>query len=129
MVDGAFTNYYSEVEQWLVPGISEGNMHVLSIELSLKSKGPRNEGIAKVTIVDENEKPVSGAEVKGIFSGDVTCEEKTATTNKKGVATLKCGIKGIITTFAFCVDGVTHSSYTYDPDANELQPPCAEYGT
>jgi len=117
MVDGAFANYYSEVEQWLVPGISEGNMHVLSIELSLKSKGPRNEGTAKVTIEDENGKPVSGAEVTGIFSGDVNYTN-TATTNKKGIATLKFVTRESVTTFTFCVDDVTHSYYTYDSAAN-----------
>ena len=113
-VDGAFANYYMEVAQWLDPGVSEGGtMHVQSIELSLKSKGRRNEGIAKVTIVDKNGKPVSGAEVTGIFSGVISCTE-TGTTNKNGVVTLKCGTEDAVSTFVFCVDAVNHSSYTYD---------------
>ncbi len=103
--------------QWLDPGVSEGTMHVQSIELSLKSKGPTDEGTAKVTIIDEYGNPVSGAEVTGYFSGDLGCTE-TATTNKKGVANLKCGIRDTVSTFTFCVNDVTHSSYTYDLGAN-----------
>jgi lysyl endopeptidase len=115
-VDGAFASYYMEVMSWLAPN-GEGKMHVHAIELSTKTKGSKTDAVANVTIVDETGSPVPGATVTGTFSGDVSGTQ-SADTNAKGVATLKITITGSITTFTFCVDDVTHASYTYDPEAN-----------
>jgi len=98
-----------------------GTMHVESIELSVKTKGTRCEAIAEVKIVDENGKPVSGAEVFGTFSGTQIGEDPESTsktTNNKGIAKLKIERQGQITSFTFCVDDVIHSSYFYNPTAN-----------
>jgi hypothetical protein len=96
-------------------------MHVESIDLSVKTKGPRSEAVAAVKIVDENGTPVSGAEVFGTFS-DVQPGSQSlstsATTNKKGIANLKFKKQGLITSFSFCVDNVIHSSCVYNPAAN-----------
>jgi hypothetical protein len=67
-------------------------MYVESIDLSARTKGPRSEAVAAVKIVDENGKPVSGAEVFGSFSGGQIGSEPistSATTNKKGITKLK----------------------------------------
>ena len=96
-------------------------MHVESIDLSVKTKGPRSEAVAAVKIVDENGKPVSGAEVFGTFSDVQIGSEPistSATTNKKGIAKVKIKKQGRITSFGFCVDDVIHSSYVYNPTAN-----------
>lgn len=98
-----------------------GTMHVESIELSVKTKGPKCEAVAEVKIVDENGEPVSGAQVFGTFSGTQIGEDPESTsqtTNNKGIAKLKIERQGQITSFEFCVDDVIHSSYLYDPAAN-----------
>jgi hypothetical protein len=104
-------------------------IHVESIDLSARTKGPRSEAVAAVKIMDENGKPVSGAEVFGTFSGEQIGSEPvstSATTNKKGIAKLKIKKQGRITSFSFCVDDVIHSSYVYNPAANNVES-CASY--
>jgi hypothetical protein len=117
-VDGAFASYYMEVLPWLDPN-GEGKMHVHAIELSTKKKGPKTDAVANVTIVDENGSPVSGATVTGTFTGDVSGTQ-SGDTNPSGVATLKITKQGTISSFTFCVDNVTHATYTYDPAANVI---------
>ncbi len=98
-----------------------GAMHVQSIELSIKTKGPKSEAIAEVKILDENGEPVSGAEVAGTFTGlgiGASSETTSGTTNRKGIAKLKIERQGQITSFDFCVDDVIHSSNIYNPAAN-----------
>ena len=74
-------------------------MHVRSIALSVKTKGPWSRAFAKVRILDENGEPVSGAEVRGTFSGleiGQESEPTSSTTNRKGIAKLKVERKGQI---------------------------------
>jgi hypothetical protein len=116
-VDGAFAAYYAEVAQWLDNGGGSGGseMHIDSITLSTKKKGPKTDLTAVVTILDENGDPVSGAVVSGTFTGYGSA---SGTTGANGQATVKLSVNGNITSFEFCVDDVTHSSYTYNSSAN-----------
>lgn len=125
-VDGAFAAYYSNVAQFLDNGGGTGGseMHVDAIALSTKAKGPKTDALAEVTILDENGSPVSGADVTGIFSGDVS-GTVSGTTDASGQVTLKVTITGSISSFSFCVDNVTHSSYTYNSSANVVT--CSNY--
>jgi lysyl endopeptidase len=118
-VDGAFANYFTRVSQWLDVGGGPGGstMHVASIVPSKKSKGPKTDAIAAVTIVDENNNPVSGANVTGTFTGDVS-GTVSGTTDANGLVSLKITKTGSINNFNFCVTNVTHSSMTYDSGAN-----------
>jgi V8-like Glu-specific endopeptidase len=118
-VDGAFASYYTEVMPWLDPGTTPtgDNMHVQSIDFNVKKAGINYTIKAEVTIVDEGGSPVEGATVTGTFSGDVS-GTTSAVTGADGVATLTITMKGTVTAFTFCVDNVTHSSYTYDSGAN-----------
>ncbi len=116
-VDGAFAFYFDSVKQWLDPPGPSVKMHVDSIVLSIKRKGPNTDAIAKVTIVDENNNPVEGANVTGTFTGEAY-GTTSAATGADGEATLKISVPAVVTTFEFCVDDVTHSSYTYDSGAN-----------
>lgn len=117
-VDGAFAYYFADVAQWLDVGGGPGGseMHVSAIDLRTKSKGPKTDAIADVTIVDENGAPVAGADVTGTFSGDVSGTQ-TVTTDASGVASFKITITGSISSFTFCVDNVT-GSLTYNSSAN-----------
>jgi len=119
-VDGAFAYYFSEVEPYLTGGGSGGtDMHVHSIVMSLKSAGPNNTCKALVTIVDDTSNPVDGATVSGTFSGDASGTD-SGTTDGNGEVLLSVLVvgKGAVSTFTFCVDSVTHSSYTYVPGDN-----------
>ena len=118
-VDGAFAFYYNSVQPWLDPesGPVGDKMHVSSIVLSIKVKGPKTDAIANVIIVDENGAPVEGATVSGTFSGDVT-GTASGTTGADGEATIKIQKQGAISAFTFCVDNVTLSGWTYDYGAN-----------
>lgn len=116
-VDGAFASYYDAVKQWLDPAGGGGTMHVQSIVLRIVPGSPSSTAYADVTIVDDGGAPVSGAAVTGTFSGDVV-GSKSATTNTSGVATLSIKKKGTISHFGFCVDNVTHTSFTYNASAN-----------
>lgn len=116
-VDGAFAAYFANVSQWLDPPVNGDKIHVHAIDLSTKVKGPKTDAIAKVTIVDEYGSPVEGAVVTGTFTGDVNDTSSDAT-DSKGVALLTIQVQGSVSSFTFCVDNVTHSSYTYDSSAN-----------
>jgi len=118
-VDGAFAAYYSTVAPWLGAGGGPGGteMHVASIVLTIKRKGPKTDAVATVTILDENGDPVSGAAVSGTFSGDVV-GSASADTNTSGTATIKVTVTTTVTSFGFCTDNVSHSSLTYNSGAN-----------
>jgi hypothetical protein len=118
-VDGAFAAYYPLVSAWLGGGGGPGGSeaHVESITLSTKTKGPKTDAMATVIILDENGDPVSGATVSGTFTGDAS-GSASGTTDAGGEVTLKIQVQGSVTNFTFCVDDVTHSSYTYNSSAN-----------
>jgi hypothetical protein len=124
-VDGAFAHYFFEIDQWLGGIIFDGLTHIYSITLNTKRKGPRTDAIATVYVHDESHNPVAGAEVFGAFSGDAS-GSASGTTDSSGKATIKVTVQGSITSFAFCVDNIVFSGYTYDPAANHV-PSCATY--
>jgi len=117
-VDGAFAFYFPDVAPFLGGG-SGDEMHVYSIEVSLKAAGPNNTCKAVVTIVDENDNPVEGATVTGTFSGDASGSDSEVT-GASGEVTLSVLVvgKGAVSTFTFCVDNVTLTGYTYVPGDN-----------
>jgi hypothetical protein len=115
-VDGAFAFYFDDVKPWLDPN-GGGKTHVDSIVMSKEVKAVFTTAVATVTIVDENDSPVANATVEGTFTGDIS-GPASGTTDDNGVAVVKLKQKVTATTFTFCVDNVTHASYTYDEAAN-----------
>lgn len=95
-------------------------MHVGDLD-GVSSSQPRNRWQANVTInmVDESGLPVSGAEVTGQWSngasGAVTCPTDGAGRCTLAKGNLKAGTASVTLTIA----GVVHSSYDYQPGANE----------
>ncbi len=119
-VDGAFAFYYPQVAPYLDPDPGPGpgdDMHVDSIDLSIKRKGPKTDAKAEVVIVDANGSPVAGAVVTGTYSGDAS-GTLTATTDASGTAAFKLTVQGTFSTFTFCVDNVVLTDWTYDSGAN-----------
>ena len=119
-VDGAFAAYYSNVSQWLGGGVTPPGggteMHVDSIAPSVKQQGPKARARATVTILDENGDPVSGATVTGDFTGDAN-QSASGTTGSNGEVTLSTGAISGLSSFTFCVTGVS-GSLTYVPGDN-----------
>jgi len=119
-VDGAFAAYFSAVEEWLDPNTTPpvgDDMHVDSIVLSKTVKSVFTTAIAEVTILDSNGAPVANATVAGTFTGDIA-GSGSALTDANGVAVISVKKKVSASSFSFCVDNVTHASFTYDSAAN-----------
>jgi hypothetical protein len=96
----------------------DGTMYVDSITCSKVRSAKNYKGQAVVIIKDDLGNPVSGATVTGTFSGSFS-QTLSATTDSTGKATLTTtsAVSGTVT-FSFCVDNVTHSSFTYDSNSN-----------
>lgn len=97
-----------------------GTMHVDSVNMLLKIAGINVNAIAKVTIVDENNAPVEGANVSGFWSG-LTNDSDSGITNTSGAVSLKSDkIKNPTsgTKFIFTVDDVEKAEWTYDSDSS-----------
>jgi len=93
-------------------------MHVSSIVPSVASAGgPNYYGVATVTILNENNQPVSGATVSGTFTGSYS-ESGSGVTGANGVAVIQTVNKKKNPSFTFTVNNVTASGYTYNPAAN-----------
>jgi hypothetical protein len=117
-VDGAFAAYYSQVSPYLDPGTTPTDeMHVSNIYVYKSGWWIFNYANAEVTILDEDNNPVSGATVYGTFSGDAS-GSTSAVTNSSGVAALSVSKLGSLSSFTFCVTNVTHTSYTYNSSDN-----------
>lgn len=94
-----------------------GTMHVSAIEMWYTTAGRNYKIYTRVTIVDNNGNPVSGATV------DVTTTMPSGTATGSGPT----AADGTVTfnlmskqagTYISEVTNVTHTSYTYDPDSN-----------
>jgi len=97
---------------------SPTNVYVESIQVSTVSgsKG-RKYGQVMVTIFDDNDSPVSGAVVTGIFTGDFE-ETHFGTTDNSGVAVITTSSQTKKPSYEFCVDDVVHGTLTYEPNDN-----------
>jgi len=93
-----------------------GSMHVDSIDMSLKARGPLVNAIATVTIVDESGASVEGATVSGTWSGATTDTDSGITDGMGQVSLESDKVKNPDsgTTFTFTVDDVTKDGWTYD---------------
>ena len=98
------------------------NMHVKSIEMSLKTAGINVNAIAIVTIVDDNiePNPVEGATVSGHWSGTTSDKDSgvTDTYGKVSLESNKVKKPKSGTTFSFTVDDVKKEGWTYDSTKN-----------
>lgn len=97
-----------------------GTMHVVSIDMALKTAGINTSALATVTIIDSNNSPVEGATVYGHWSV-ATNDSDSGVTDVNGQVTLesdKVKRAGSGTTFTFTVDDVVLTDWTYVPSAN-----------
>ena len=93
-------------------------MHVQRIDMAVVAEGGTwNHAEAMVTVLNAGGAPVSGATVSGSFSGDSSGADSRIT-DANGQATLRSPRARRGANWAFCIDSITQSDYTYDPGAN-----------
>ncbi len=92
---------------------------VQSIAVGTQKAGRRQkQARARVTVYDDLGAPVAGATVTGDFTGDVTANGASATTDANGVATvLSPAVSGKLRRFTFCVTGIA-ATLPYAPAQN-----------
>jgi hypothetical protein len=99
-------------------------MHVSSIDVWRQSWWFFRRGAATVTVVDQNNNPVSGATVYGDFTGP-TSGSKSGSTDSNGQVTFVSSYTwGASGEWCFEVTNVTKSGWTYDSAANEVTKAC-----
>jgi hypothetical protein len=104
------------------------HVHGLTVQ-NIQSSGNRWNGRATVTVHDQNHAPAAGVVVTGNWSGAITQNGATGTTNGSGVATVDSQKKKNATgQFCFDVTNLAKSGYTYDMLADVPQTPPAVCG-
>ncbi len=99
-------------------------MHVSSIVVTRKQAGPNSNGIADVTVVDQNDAPIVDATVYGYFNEPNT-STKSGVTGANGVAVINGDkTKTAVADFCFTVTDVVLAGATYDPAANVVTTAC-----
>lgn len=103
-----FTTEAAALPQFAIQGIS--------VDV-VKVKGPRNRGVATITVHDEGGTGLSGVDISGAFSGDWT-GERSGTTNGSGQLVVETpGVKNGAS-FAYCVDTAAKAGYEHDFSAS-----------
>jgi PKD repeat protein len=104
------------------PGVNQ--LHVYAITVTRKTAGPNNNGIANVTIHDQDNNPIANAVVYGFFNEPNT-NTKTGTTGADGVAVINGDkTKAGVLDFCFEVTDVVLSGYDYNSAANRMTAAC-----
>jgi hypothetical protein len=88
----------------------------ISIEVA-QVKGPRNKGIATITVLDESGSGLSGVSVSGTFSGDWTGERGGSTDGSGQLVVETPGVKNGAA-FGYCVDTAAKTGYEHDLGAS-----------
>jgi len=100
------------------------SMHVSSIDVWRQSWWFFRRGAARITIVDQNNNPVSGATVYGDFTGP-TSGSRNGSTDSNGQVTLYSSYAWSASgEWCFEVANVTRSGWTYNAAANEVTKSC-----
>ena len=106
-----------------VSEMGTNTVHVSAITVTRKTAGPNLSGRAYVTVVDQDDVPVSGATVYGFFNYPNNTVYN-ALTDADGVAFLQGGKAQNVSDFCFEVTDVTFSGYTYDSASNVVTKSC-----
>ncbi len=98
-------------------------MHVSAMSVTRQGNRQKN-GVASVTIVDQNNNPVVGAVVSGYFNSPNT-NTKSGTTGSTGVASIISDrTKVYPSDWCFTVTSVVFAGYIYNSGANDVTEAC-----
>jgi hypothetical protein len=100
-----------------VNAVSVNTVHVSAIAMSIKKVGNGKAAIAKVTIVDNNNAPITGATVSGAWSS-LTTGSASGTTGSGGIVSFQSAKSTKVGSFTFTVNNVAIAGYSYDPSQN-----------
>jgi PKD repeat protein len=104
------------------PGVNY--VYVYAIVVTRKTAGPNSNGVADVTIHDQDHNPIANAVVYGFFN-EPNNNTKTGTTGGDGVATINGDkTKAGVLDYCFTVTDVVLSGYTYNSGANHMTTAC-----
>jgi PKD repeat protein len=124
----ASNDYGSDTEQKVdyitvtEPGVN--SVHVYAITVSRKTAGPNTNGVANVTIHDQDNNPIASAVVYGFFN-QPNDNTKTGTTGADGVAVINGDkTKAGVLDYCFEVTDVVLSGYTYNSGDNRMTRAC-----
>ena len=95
-----------------------GVVHISSIDMSLAKWKRYRRARAHVLVVDQEGRPVGGAQVTGDWSG-LTSGTGTEPASSDGIATLISNWTSQRGTFTFTVTDVAAPGHAYDPLAND----------
>jgi hypothetical protein len=129
LADG--TSYYWRIDEVNAEGTTTGDVwsfttaagpltpfSIQSIGIEVVNvKGPRNSGIATITVVDEFGAALSGVEISGTFSGDWG-GTRSGTTDGGGQLIVETPPVKNGATFDFCVDTASKTGYELDAGAS-----------
>ncbi len=108
----------TETQIVTVIGVNEAaGMHVQAIDMLVEEASHRTYGVATVTIVDDGNNPVPGAEVTGHWGG-LGRGAGVRTTDSAGSVTFTSNTVRNSGVFTFTVDAVEKDGWTYTPAAN-----------
>ncbi len=94
-------------------------MHIVNIDMSLKTAGRNTNAIAEVTVIDAGDNPVVGATVYGTWSG-LTSDSDLGITDANGQVSLSSNkVRNGAGMFTFTVESVALDGWTYDDSTNE----------
>ncbi|MFQ6097523.1 MAG: S8 family peptidase [Armatimonadota bacterium] len=96
------------------PPPPSGTMHVASIDMSLRQRGPWTNAKANVTVLDEGDNPVPDATVAAHWENAATDSDSGTTAGDGSVTFQSDRTRATSGTFTFVVDTVTKSGWTYD---------------
>ena len=119
-----------EVEPSPTPPASEPkSLHIGSLNLELLGSFLKVRAKAKVLIVDQDNKPLKDAEVKGVFGG-LAAQNVSGKTNAKGLVELSSpSIWRTTGQFTFTVNSVTLAGYEYRPENNQSSSGSVDIGS
>ncbi|MDP3789667.1 MAG: glycoside hydrolase family 2 TIM barrel-domain containing protein, partial [Candidatus Omnitrophota bacterium] len=106
--------------RWGGPGVSEPKMHIQDISMNLGYRGLFINGVATITVYDENNQPVPGVIVSGSWSG-LTSDSDSGQTDSSGTVRLdsdKVRSPQRGSQFTLTVTNIVLSGWTYDSAAN-----------
>jgi hypothetical protein len=113
--------YYEGDLPLVISSAIPNKMHISSIVMSWKTRGPWVNAIATVTIVDSDSIPGKGATVSGHWSAAAS-DSDSGVTNTDGQVSLqsdKVKKPESGTIFTFTVDNVSKDGWTYNSSANK----------
>lgn len=112
-----YVRVYQDPDQTPPPATEAVAVMVSSIDASTRRVKGKEAGDVRVTVLDDQGAPVSGAVVSGTFTGSFA-ETLQSVTDTDGVAQFQTSTTTNSPSYDFCVDSVSNTALPYDSSLN-----------